>query len=201
MGVSKRKTPNRQVQRDHELAQRCLQGEIRAWDELFRTCHPVLLTVIRRLLGPQANDPNLVEETAAVLWYQLVCNRGEFLARFDAERNCRLTTFLGRVARNQVRVLWRSESRRQRRELAAAQDRLDRNADDLPLSGSELEEFIQTLTPREREFFVWSTSPSSQNGKAAFRDSTSNEHQLRHRLRRKVRQFFREEPLSVRSAD
>ena len=51
------------------LVDRCLLGEVAAWEEIYRQCHDPLCAAIKSLLGPGFHDPNLVDDIAARVWY------------------------------------------------------------------------------------------------------------------------------------
>ena len=70
------------------IADRCLAAELAAWEELYAKCQGPLCTAIRDILPRKysSSDPNLVDEIAARIWYTLVKNDGEILAK--------LTTFI-----------------------------------------------------------------------------------------------------------
>ncbi len=70
------------LQADRQLVDRCLAGEVAAWEEFYAQCHKPLGTAIRIMLG-RPHDPNLVAEIAARVWYALVAKDGELLARYS----------------------------------------------------------------------------------------------------------------------
>ena len=49
------------IRADALLAQRCLAGEVAAWEQLYRQCHEPLLASIRVMLGRQSSDVSLVD--------------------------------------------------------------------------------------------------------------------------------------------
>lgn len=83
---------------DLHLVDRCLNGEVAAWEELYAQCHEPLCTAIRSKLRQGITDPNLVDEMAARVWYAVVKNDGELLSRYDPERGGRVITFLRAIA-------------------------------------------------------------------------------------------------------
>lgn len=90
------------VHADLLLAERCLAGEPAAWEEFYTQCHEPLLVSVRIMLGPQGSDANLVDEIAARVWYALVANDGELLARYKPDQGARLITFICKLAKDQI---------------------------------------------------------------------------------------------------
>lgn len=188
----------RGVLADQQLVARCLAGEVKAWEELYHQCHRALLASIKVLLGRGECDLNLVDEIAARVWYGLVAENGKLLARFDAQRGCRLTTFLATIARSEAKGHFRTERRRRNREAIASRSESDaHNLGKEPafgameefLSSVTMEEFIKTLTPRERGFFTGFllASPSESDSSLL---SPLSIRQLRHRVHQKLRRFL-----------
>ena len=64
------------LQADRKLVDRCLAGEVAAWEEFYAQCHDPLCTAIRIILGRSHGDANLVDEIAARVWYALVADDG-----------------------------------------------------------------------------------------------------------------------------
>jgi DNA-directed RNA polymerase specialized sigma24 family protein len=181
------------VAQDRLLVERCLAGEIGAWSQIYRQFHESLLASIRSFLGRGGQDANLVEEIAARVWYALVKNDFELLGKFDVARGCRLSTFLSVLAKNETRVLLRSERRRRNREQLVSRAEFDR--DRSAEAGDVLsdEEFLVTLSRAERSFYldVLVGRPES-NEQAAQSYSRQNLWQLRHRIRKKLERFILE---------
>jgi hypothetical protein len=140
------------IHADAALVERCVAGEVAAWTELYERCHPALLRSLAYMLGRLPRDPELIDDLAAQVWEALIDNDGELLARFDAERNAQLGTFLRAVARDRVRMYLRAEKRRIERELAACRERprpYDTGPDE---TGAALADFRQRLTAGEQEY-------------------------------------------------
>jgi DNA-directed RNA polymerase specialized sigma24 family protein len=172
---------------DRQLVDRCLSREPAGWSELYHQFHDRLRSSIRAILGRLGSDASLVDEIAARVWYALVKNDFELLARFDVQRGCRLSTFFSVLAKNEARQLLRSERRRRAREQGAARTE--------PSSGydAELEvaneEFLAMLTPAEYVFYrdvVLAIGESE--GDASY--SRANAWQLTHRVRKKLNKFL-----------
>lgn len=179
------------AQRDCQLIHRCLAGDVSAWSEIYREFHDSLLVSIRRNLNRAGSDANLVEEIAARVWYSLIKNGFDVLAKFDVSRGCRLSTYLSIVAKNEIRLLFRSERRRRSRErLASKPDITFENlieSDQLKSDG----EFLVTLSGSERAFFLDVLVASPTDRKATEqRYSNENNWQLRHRIRKKLELYI-----------
>jgi hypothetical protein len=96
-----------------------------------------------------------------------------------------LLVLLARIARKEIGRRWRSERRRYFRECKAA--RMEATADDIGRR-LDIQEFLETLTHREREFFLsdlLSAPAHTANGV-----SSANAWQLRCRVLRKFRRYF-----------
>jgi hypothetical protein len=137
---------------DRRLAQRCARGEVKAWEDLYAQCHEPLCTSIRVMLGHGSEDASLVDEIAARVWYALVANDGELLARYDPKRGARLVTFMRALAKDEICRHFRTEFRRRERELVAARGHAHREIALVDPSITSLGEFLDTLTEHERGF-------------------------------------------------
>ncbi len=174
---------------DRLLVENCLAHKPGAWDILYAKCQPALLTAIRFLLANKAADDDLVEEIAARVWYAVVREKGKGLDRFDAGRGCRLTTFLAAIARHEVLQHFRSERRRRVRERQASNSQGGPTPDDLLQTQVLFDEFSQTLTPREKEFF--DSHLICQPRASQIKNLTAaNAWQLKHRVQTKLRGFL-----------
>ena len=174
------------------LVDRCLVGEVAAWEEIYRQCHDPLCASIKSLLGPGFHDLNLVDDIAARVWYALVKNDGELLDRFDPCRDLRLGVFFRGLARVELMQHFRAERRRLAREAEVGQ----KPRGNAPLNewqfGVLLEEFTATLTPGEQQFmdeYLLSLPPEAEDAEG--RELTdANIWQRRHRIRAKLVKFF-----------
>jgi hypothetical protein len=176
------------IHADALLAQRCLAGEVAAWEQLYTQCHEPLLLSIRIMLGPQSKDANLVDEIAARVWYALVANDGELLARYDFERGARLITFLRALAKDQSAQHFREEVRRRNRELLALRER-QKQQKNLDQPCNSLSEFLGTLTPHER-VFCNDYLLAEPSGAVNEPYSSTSIWQLSHRIYRKLLRFL-----------
>ena len=180
---------NLKVVQDRRLVEKCLAGETSAWSNLYVQFHDALLTGIRAFLGQAGQDSNLVEEIAARVWYSLVKDDFELLGKFDARRGCRLSTFLSLVAKNEARLLLRSERRRKSRELAASRQEGEAPCQNGSIGWLSDEEFIVTLSPAERSFY-FDVLVAEKSQSAAPEYSRQNQWQLRHRIRKKLERYI-----------
>ena len=181
------------VAQDRLLVERCLAGEVGAWSQIYRQFHESLLASIRSFLGRAGQDANLVEEIAARVWYALVKNNFELLDKFDVARGCRLSTFLSVLAKNETRVLLRSERRRRLREQLVSKSELDREHSTDTGDVLSDEEFLVTLSKAEKSFYldVLVNRPEA-NQQEPQTYSQQNLWQLRHRIRKKLERFILE---------
>jgi hypothetical protein len=171
--------------RDRNLVDRCLLGEVSAWSSIYRQCHNALLQAVRAFLGRAGFDTNLVEEIAARTWYAVVRDDFQLLNRFDVKYRCRLTTFLSMLAKNEARLLLRSERRRKAREQVVSRPEQEK----LKIGLLSEEDFIATLSPVEKAFCqdvlfanVEAVAPAAY--------TRVNHWQLRHRIRRKLDSYL-----------
>lgn len=180
---------NAKVAQDQHLVEKCVAGEVAAWSALYRQFHDALMTGIRAFLGQAGQDSNLIEEIAARVWYALVKNEFQLLGKYDARRGCRFSTFLSLVAKNEARLLLRSERRRKSRELAASKQEGEPQRQNGSAAWLSDEDFVMTLSPAERAFYFDVLVASETNGGAADY-SQQNQWQLRHRIRKKLERFI-----------
>lgn len=147
------KTPKlNALQADFELAQRCVAGEVAAWEQLHSQCHDKLTRTVRGLLGGRNSDLNLADEITARVWYALVANDGDLLARYDPGRGGRLITFMRAIARDMMCRYFRAERRRTARECEASRGKAPYYSEQRDQIDRSLDEFLGTLTPGERQF-------------------------------------------------
>lgn len=177
------------IRRDRQLIDQCLAGEPAAWSQLYQASHEPLLVAIRNFLREAAADTNLVDEIAARVWYAVVRNDGELLSRFDILRGCRLTTFLSVLAKSEARQYFRAERRRRAREQTASRPEVEAHSRHVVIALASEEEFLRTLTPTEREFYVTVLIAPVQDGTAE-QYSAENGWQLRRRVRKKLDRFL-----------
>lgn len=176
---------------DRRLVDRCRAGEIAAWEQLYHQCHGPLVLAIKVFLGRYSAGDDLAEEIAARVWLNLVDDQGALLDRFDAERGCRLTTFLAALAKRDVLRYLRSERRRHARENASRPNVGSQRALPPPPDADfsvALDEFLDTLSLREREFCEAYLLANAV--RAADDYSATNRWQLCHRVRRKLLDFL-----------
>jgi DNA-directed RNA polymerase specialized sigma24 family protein len=175
---------------DRQLVDRCLARDVTAWSSLYRQLHDQLLANIRGFLGAVGHDRNLVEEIAARVWYAVVKDDFALLAKFDVRRGCRLSTFLSVLAKSETRNLFRSERRRKSREQVASRPELDGGSTS-PAALVSDEEFLATLSPAERTFYLdVLVAPHEERECAQQGYSSENIWQLNYRVRKKLERFI-----------
>jgi DNA-directed RNA polymerase specialized sigma24 family protein len=129
------------------LIARCLRGDADAWQTLFELYHPRFVIIVRSLLRG-GDGAEHAEEIAAAVWSSL-CSKGySHLRRFDPKAG-RLLAYLAAMARREIWRERRSEQRRHARECSVARKEATR---DEVGRGLAFNEFLATLTGREREF-------------------------------------------------
>jgi hypothetical protein len=169
---------------EERLVARCLRGEDTAWETMFHVYHPQLVSIIKALMRGEGAVEQ-AEEIAAVVWSSLCSEADSRLRQYDA-RAGRLLVYLASMARREIWTGRRSERNRHLRECMAA--RKEATWDDTG-RGLVIQEFLATLTPREREFFE---SDLLKQSKVTFRSgaSTANGWQLRSRVLKKFRRYL-----------
>lgn len=176
------------VIQDRILVDRCIGGEPSAWSQVYDRFHGSLLASIRAFLGRAGQDAHLVDEISARVWYSLVRNQFELLAKFDPARGCRLSTFLSVLGKSEARLLLRSERRRKTRECVASRPEIE-HPDGLGAGALADDDFLATLSPRERAYYLdILVAPGEVADDSSY--SRQNQWQLRHRVRKKLEQFL-----------
>jgi hypothetical protein len=177
---------------DRRLVERCLAGDQAAWDDLYEQCQPTIISTAMAALNHRGDAREISDEIAARVWLQLVSNDCRVLERFDAQRGCRLQTFVAKICRYQTFNYQRAERRRRAWEvLVADSEHLEcRNATASSHAYLVLpESFLASLTIREREFcekYLFQARDLHQPPEY----SPSNVRQLRCRLRRKLQAYL-----------
>ncbi len=173
---------------DRRLAERCLSGEVSAWEEFYGRFHGPLCTAISGMLGPGGSDLSRVDEIAARVWYALVRNDGELLNRFDPARHARLGAFLRGLARIEIMQYFRAEYRRRTQEAACLALESGRSTTSDWQVTAMIEDFATTLTAGEQEFLEEHLLGQSEDGESEL--SRANIWQRCSRIRSKLRAFF-----------
>ncbi len=174
------------LSRDEEerLVARCLRGEDAAWEMMFHLYHPKLVPIITALMhGEGAMEQ--AEEIAAAVWSSLCGEAYTRLRQYDL-RAGRLLTYLVSMARSEIRRARRSKRSRYSHECMAARN--EATSDELG-RGLVIQEFLATLTRREREFCISDLMKQSQLTVRS-EVSLANEWQLRSRVLKKFRTYF-----------
>lgn len=180
------------IKREKKLVDRCVRGDVSAWEELYENHHPALLRSIAVLLGTKKSDRNLVDELAAQVWYSLVDEDGSLLSRFCPTHGARLNTFIRAVAKDVTYRYFRTEQRRRKRELTAARAGSGGHDSDENLDDS-LSEFLGTLSESEREFTEeYLLSMRDSNDDDGSDRSDTSVWQFTRRIRVKLGSFFGE---------
>jgi DNA-directed RNA polymerase specialized sigma24 family protein len=170
---------------EHRLIVGCMLGEEEAWATIFRDYHPRLLSYLQFLTRMWGGDRDQAEEVAFTIWCGLYDGTARFLKKFDPAVGGLL-----RCLKNEARALLgrrrRSELRGRLRETAVA--RREATHDDVGY-GIVVEEFLATLTRREREFC--SSILLTVAGVGPIPPiSETNEYVLRCRVLRKLRTYM-----------
>ena len=145
------KTLAARLEADYRLAQRCVRGEVAAWNEIYTRYHDRLCRSIRIMLG-SLSDANLVDEIAARVWYALVVDDGKLLERYTPARKASLITFMRILARGEINRHIRSEVRRRQRERTVSRQTVTVGAATHEAIAGSISDFLATLTPREQKF-------------------------------------------------
>lgn len=181
-----------EARRHQRLVERCLSGDERAWERLYRECHPPLFRAIKLLLGSDAGDIHLADEMAARVWYALLRDGGRLLASYDPERDSGLSAFLMGLARIEIMRHLRSERRRRSYEFIGGRRILAEGRVPDWQVAAMMDEFSSTLTAQERRFmekFLLDTPETEVSGDQG-ESSAASIWQRRHRIRRKLQAFF-----------
>jgi DNA-directed RNA polymerase specialized sigma24 family protein len=178
--------PGGSPDQDQQIIDRCLAGEVAAWEELYTQCHGPLVALIKGML--YSADTNLVDEIAARVWYALVAKDGALLARFDPSRGARLITFMRAIARDEAKRYFRSEVRRKERETIATREK-PASIPHGPASHLLVEEFLTTLSPEDRTFCLQHVLATPGQDAAALPSRPAG-WQHTHRLYRKILAFL-----------
>ena len=169
---------------EERLVARCLRGEASAWEMMFNLYHPQLVSIIKAMMHGEGAAEQ-AEEIAAAVWSSLCSEAFTRLRHFDPHVG-RLLGYLANMARSEIRKGRRSKRSRYSRECMAA--RKEAMSDEIG-RGLVIQEFLATLTRREREFCM---SDLMMQSKVTVRPEVSltNGWQLRSRVLRKFRTYF-----------
>lgn len=176
---------------DEQVINSCLAGETDAWSELYDRFQAPLVAIIGRLYGTAINDPNLVEEIAARVWYSLIKNDYALLRRFDVSRGTRFTTYISQIAKSQAKQYFRAERRRRLRESIVSKPLDSERSGYEEVSSVDFEEiFLANLTPTEKRFYHQFLAPKDGLDEKESVFSRENTWQLRHRILVKLQGFL-----------
>lgn len=166
------------------LIARCLQGEEAAWDVMFERYQPHLLSYVLYLLRGEGGVEQ-AEEIAAAVWCSLCSDSFVRLRKFDPAVGG-LLRYLGLLARGEI---WRRK--RADRSRITREGRVARKESTVPdcERGLVIQEFLDTLTPREREFcLVYLLNELEPSSRRKF--TAANGWQLRSRVFKKFRMYY-----------
>jgi hypothetical protein len=151
---------------------------------LFHLYHPRLVSIIKVLMRGEGAAEQ-AEEIAAAVWSSL-CGEAYGRLREHDERGGPLLVYLAGMARNEIWKRRRSERNRHSRERMAARTEANWDHSERRLV---MQEFLATLTPREREFFLSNLLDPSDSGIQSAA-STANGWKLRSRILKKLRKHL-----------
>jgi DNA-directed RNA polymerase specialized sigma24 family protein len=172
---------------EERLVARCLRGDNNAWEMMFNLYHPQLVSIIKAMMHGEGAVEQ-AEEIAAAVWSSLCGEAFTRLRHYDPQVG-RLLGYLASMARGEIRRGRRSKRSRYSREFKAA--RKEATSDEIG-RGLVIQEFLATLTPREREFCM--TDLMLQTKPMVRPDvSLANGWQLRSRVLRKFRTYLSQE--------
>ncbi len=178
----------------NDLVRRCTGGEHAAWSALFTRFQARLKTRVRVFLRGQGGDSSLVDEIAAQVWLVLLQRDARLLRQYQPDRS--FLAFLASIARYETLVRFRSERRRRGRENGERRASINGGVILPEYSRVELEEFLASLTPRERDYLERELISAAAHGNGGAQPgedlslTRANHWQLRHRIRRKLRQYL-----------
>lgn len=179
---------------DYQLAQRCVLGEVAAWEQLHKQCNGNLLRIVGLISRMAGGDADLAEEITARVWYALVAGDGERLSRYDPARGARLITYLRAIALDEVRRHFRSERRRRNREFEFSRQRPQHYSTESDQVDVTLNEFLETLSSSEREFcreyLLDTTDSNGKSGPTEKKLTRANFWQKTHRVYERFVRFF-----------
>ena len=182
-----KKVPDR-LNSDRALVLAAIEGNPSAWSHLYQRFHERLVKGIRAMFRRFDADSNTIDEIAAQVWYALIKDDFELLRRYDANRGFRFSTFLSLLAKNETRMLLRSERRRRDRERVSSRT-LSQLAQ-LEFDNTSAEDFLLTLTPTERTFYQKVLVHSDEPAEGTSDYSSSNVWQLTRRVKKKLQAFL-----------
>jgi hypothetical protein len=171
---------------EERLVARCLRGEVTAWETMFDFYNPKLVSVIKVLLHGESGAAQ-AEDIASAVWSSLCSVPYTHLERYDAQAG-KLLSHLVALARREIWRERRSKRSRYSRECSVARKEA---AWEEVGRGIALNEFLATLTGREREFCLSELLPQAE---PTLRPplSVTNGWKLKSRVLKKFRNYFLE---------
>lgn len=172
------------------LLERCLEGDQQAWKELVAHHERSLRLSIRRHLGDEAKDVQLVDDIGQEVWRGLFEKDQMRLRRYDPQQ-ASFDTFLNSVAHQIIQERRRRQCRQKRkhREVGlGTHEPPDRTGND-GLAQAELAEYLAALTPQERRCLR--ENLLGMSGEVSGPPiSPGNVRVLKHRLRKKGKEHL-----------
>jgi hypothetical protein len=179
--------PSHQESEEGLIVARCLRGEYTAWETMFHHYHPRLVSIIKVEMNCQCSTEQ-AEEIAASVWCSLCSEAYSRLRRYDPHAG-RLLAYLAGLARREIWKKRREEQHRRSRESRAA--RMEATTDEAG-RGLIVQEFLDTLSRREREFCLSDLMKQSRHpGRSDV--SSTNRWKLRSRILKKCQTFILED--------
>ena len=127
-----------------ELVRRAQQGDVGAFEALYRTHAAAVYGVCQRMLGDEQRSRELVQDVFVRAWERLPTFRGESA----------LATWLHRLSVNMVLGRLRTSKREESRRGEASDDLLGRSPELDTDARLDLESALSTLAPGARQVFV-----------------------------------------------
>lgn len=127
-----------------DLVRRAQQGDVAAFEALYRTHAPAVFALCRRMLGDEQQARELLQDVFVRAWERLPSFRGE----------SSLATWLHRLGVNAVLERLRSTKREAARRADAPEGSLGRSTETDSDTRMDLESALSTLAPGAREVFL-----------------------------------------------
>jgi hypothetical protein len=175
-----------------ELACRCLEGDSKAWVELYGQTREALWTAVQRCLAwYRVNERPAPEDVLQDIWVLLLQESGgpTGLLHTTARHGAHLRPSLVQLVRRVIGHELRAGFRRRQREVVSARSEVQfavtSEADELAL----LAEFLETLPPTLRAECVAHLTGDAED-KEGGQPAQWTRNQRRRRLRQKLHEFF-----------
>lgn len=127
-----------------DLVRRAQQGDVGAFESLYRTHAPAVYALCRRMLGDEAESRELVQDVFVRAWERLPSFRGE----------SSLATWLHRLGVNAVLERLRATKRDASRRAPASDELPGRSSETDADARMDLESAVAALAPGARQVFL-----------------------------------------------